>query len=441
MRALLLFVWVLTVFIVFPSKAQTVFTSLESCIRYAREHNADVAVASRNAAIAANNRQRSWYNLLPQVNAYSTLDYNFELQTQLLPAELFGGPKGTLIPVQFGTRYNLTGVVEAKVPLVSPAKWNEVKVGRLKEQQSAMELQQQQEQLNRDLTIAYYQSILAHRSWQIAQEQQLLADSLAGIVHKRFREGVAGPVEYQRSRQLALDASVTRQQQFTTWRQRLNDLRQLAGMGAADSLVIEDSLPLQTLPVAPEAFQPDQLAAVKAGRLQQEVDRALWQQDRSRNLPELSLYARYGKMAQRNKFDFGASDARWFGLGVVGLRLDIPIFQPATQRSAVRQSRLQYEISSIRSRQVQLNEDIRWNNWYEQYMQCLRSIPDARESAVLARDNYHKTLLQFEDGITGVDQAIERYKDVLETQWKSQQLLIQLYQTYILLKNYQRSET
>jgi len=432
MRGILLF---LLAGMALTVKAQVTFPSLEACIRYARQHNPDVAIAAQQAAIRENNQQRAWYQLLPKLNAYSTLDYNFILQTQLLPGELFQQEKGTMIPVQFGTRYNLSAIAEANMPLVSPTKWQDLKVARLTAAYAGMTLQQQQQEMEQQVTIAYYQSLLAHRSYSIAQEQQVMGDSLYAVVARRFREGLVSPVEAQQARQLALNALITQQQQWAEWQQRINDLRLLLQLSPGDSLRLEDTLAVATLPLSRQDWQAGNIAAISAQQLHEAVQLAQWQQSRARNLPELSIYARYGQMAQRNNFDFAASDGTWFGLGIVGLRLDIPIFDLSRQRSDVKAARLEYEVSRITHAQTALKEEIQWNNWYEQYLRCRQSLPPARETMALAMDNYHKTLLQLDNGITGTDKAIERYKDALSAQWQTQQLLIQLYQVYILLKS------
>jgi outer membrane protein TolC len=436
MRGILLFLLVCTSWM---AKAQTVFTSLEGCLRYARQHNPDIAIATRHLAIQANNLQRAWYQLLPKVSAYSTLEYNFILQTQLLPAEIFNGPKGTLIPVQFGTRYNLSAIATANMPLVSPAKWQDIKVARLQEQQADMSLQRQQQEMEQQLAIAYYQSLLAYKSYTIAATQQALADSLEAVVTRRFRQGLVSPVEQQQAQQLALNAMITQQQQWSEWQQRLNDLRLILQVPPGDSLQIADTLSVATLPIAREDWQAGNVAAIKVQQLNQEVHQAMWQQTRRRNLPELSLYSSYGKIAQRNIIDFTASDGTWFGLGVVGLRLDIPIFDLSRQRADVREAHLQYEVSQIKQEQVTLRENLQWNSWYEQYIRCRKNLPLASASMALATDNYHKTLLQYDNGIISTDKTIERYKDALQAQWQHQQLLIELYQVYILLKSETRT--
>lgn len=415
---------------------QKVFSSPDDCFRYAVSHNTQLAVAARQVKLQENNLQRAWYSLLPQVNLYSTLDYNYELPVQLLPAEVIGGQPGQLIPVQFGTRYALTGTAEAKAPLISVAKWKEIGVSKREVAEAGMALQDSRETLHRQLITAWYQLLLANKSLLIAEEQQLLADSLATVATTRLKAEVLGPVEYQRSRQLALDAALTRQQQTSTCQLRLNDLRELLQLSPSDTVIINDSLPVGAPDIHADMFRATASTAALRSTLHQQVQYARWQQERSRLLPEVSLYARYGKMAQRNSFDFTSSDGTWFGMGLAGVRIDIPLFQLTSQRSAVRDARIRYEISTMETAHTTLKEEIRWDNWYKQYAQTKASLPDAQESAALALDNYQKTLLQFNTGIIGIDPVIERYKDVLQAQWKAQQLRIELYQLYILLQTH-----
>ena len=48
----------------------------------------------------------------PQLNTSLTYNQYIELPTSLVPAEFGGGTPGTFIPIQFGTKYNVTGGID-----------------------------------------------------------------------------------------------------------------------------------------------------------------------------------------------------------------------------------------------------------------------------------------------------------------------------------------
>ena len=94
-----------------PLKAQTEIKplhsfSLNDCVAYAQKNNVQV----KNALLAIEAQVQT--NREIAAAAYPTIGTNvgstdyLKIPTSLLPAQIFGGPAGTFIPVQFGTKFN-----------------------------------------------------------------------------------------------------------------------------------------------------------------------------------------------------------------------------------------------------------------------------------------------------------------------------------------------
>jgi outer membrane protein len=96
--------------IVIPTFAQqkdtTASFSLQQAISYAQSHQISIKNAKIDEQIAINTVKKTIGIGLPQVSANATFQDFLKVPTSLVPGEFFGEPAGTLIPVQFGVKYN-----------------------------------------------------------------------------------------------------------------------------------------------------------------------------------------------------------------------------------------------------------------------------------------------------------------------------------------------
>jgi outer membrane protein TolC len=80
--------------------------SLDQAISHALTNNRSEINAGRDIEIAKKKKWETTAMGLPQINGAVNYQDNFKLQTSLLPAEIFGGPKGQFSEVTFGTKHN-----------------------------------------------------------------------------------------------------------------------------------------------------------------------------------------------------------------------------------------------------------------------------------------------------------------------------------------------
>src|ERR1044072_1967948 len=108
------------------SFAQSGQMTLQQCIQYGLSNNTGVLKSQleNQRSLEKKGETRSAY--LPQVNASVSAIDNLKLQTMILPGQFIGQP-GTKVPVQFGTKYNITGSLDATQVL-----YNQQLIGSMK---------------------------------------------------------------------------------------------------------------------------------------------------------------------------------------------------------------------------------------------------------------------------------------------------------------------
>src|ERR1700752_1240268 len=85
--------------------------TLQAAIDYATKHNSTYMNAELDMKLAEYKNREVIGVGLPQINGSVDLKDYFKIPTSLLPAQIFGGPAGTFIPVKFGTQWVATAGV------------------------------------------------------------------------------------------------------------------------------------------------------------------------------------------------------------------------------------------------------------------------------------------------------------------------------------------
>jgi outer membrane protein len=86
--------------------------SLKQCVEFGIQNNLSLQKSSLEVDKNKQKEREVLSSALPQINGSAVLNDNLNLATQLIPGEIVGKP-GTMIPVRFGTQYNLTVGVSA----------------------------------------------------------------------------------------------------------------------------------------------------------------------------------------------------------------------------------------------------------------------------------------------------------------------------------------
>ncbi len=81
----------------------------DDAVNYALSNAVQVKNALVDLRIQAQSNKEITASALPQINASGSLTDYLNIPTSLIPAEFTGGPAGTYIPIQFGTKYNASG--------------------------------------------------------------------------------------------------------------------------------------------------------------------------------------------------------------------------------------------------------------------------------------------------------------------------------------------
>lgn len=316
--------------------------TLKQSVDYALQHNTTVLNA-RLDEVAATQKVKEVIGIgLPQIDGSFQVQNFLDIPTSLIPAEIFGGPPGAFIPVQFGTKYNATTAFSASQLVFSGSYILGVKASKVYQDLAQKNTARTNIETTAEVTKAYY-TVMVN-----AERKKLLDANLARIAKLRddtkalYENGFVEKLDFDR-------ITVTYNNAATEVAnvQRLLDLslvllKYQMGMDQSANLVILDK-------IADLQFQPEIELTNKFAYSNRVEYQLLELQLRGRQLqmraervgylPTIAVFGSLQAQAFRQEFDFFARK-RWFPITVVGLQVNLPIFDGGQRHYRIQQAKI-----------------------------------------------------------------------------------------------------
>ena len=415
MRPLLIFIFILGSL---SSQAQELrLENVEGCIQYARQHNLLLQAAQRMADAASETKSMHRAALLPQLRAVSNLDYHFSLPVQLIPAEILGGEPGTYLEASFGQPYTLNMGLEASMSVLNTSLWIGTQQAAAETQAAVLQLEQSSLSTAERVARAYFLTLLSREAVKMAEDTKAANDSLLTQALHRHRNGIIEPLELNRIRHLQLESARSLEESRNVYVNNLQQLKVLLGLEQHQQLILTEQLgPDQEIKSADLTYSNTSLPDYRLKEAMVLKSKLNWQRERSKLLPELSVYARYTLQAQRQAFTFTESDQPWFTIGTAGVKLEWPIFTGFYRLSSIRKTQLQYEAATLELQNRANNLQQEQQELQANFRQSIKSTRFAREAYELGNQNYQLASLKYEAGILPLDQLINVYHEKLRAQ-------------------------
>ncbi len=392
--------WLLITCVLIPATqyAQTTRLSLQEAVDYGLKNHPQVQTATlneRSAEVTVDNRIATG---LPQVDA--KLDYqNFiELPTSLIPAEFFGGEPGTFQPVQFGTEQNVSASISASQLLFNGA-WL---VGVSAAKQYAALVKQQSKlatsDVRKNVESAYYGVLVAQRFEELLQQNISNLNKVLFEVAELNKQGFVESIDVDRLTisKITLEGQMANAQRQTALAMQF--LKFSMGMDMNTTIELTDTIgPIEEVNIAAANYlsRPEfgiMETLVTLNELNVKVNKAAY-------LPSLVAYGSYTQNAQRNEFNFFNADEPWFGIGLVGVTLSVPVFSGTMRRTNVQQAEIALE--KVRLEQYTATQGIllEVEKAKTDYQNAMSDLEVQQKNIELAQKIYNTTLIKYREGV------------------------------------------
>lgn len=411
--------------------AQQIFMSLEQYTDYAIQHNPSIQQALLNEKVEQQNHNAAISPLLPVANAKATINDNLILNTNLLPAEIFGGPAGTFKEVRFGTKYSINPSGDISLNLINAANYKNLSITRQNQSIAGANTQLTIQQVKNSLAQTYYSYLLYQNNYDFAAQNLANADSLLHITQVRYDNQFIDELDLNRSRSARLQAQNQLDQSQVLQEKALNNLKLLAGLSVTDKISIQDKLTVQDIPLADVInTNPFSRPEIQVSYLKNNVSKMTVAREKLKFIPELSVYGNYGVTGQNNTFKFADASQKWYQNGAIGMSLNVPVFAGGIKYFNVQKARLNQQIADIELKNTQLKTAKEDQDLLLDYTKAKKDLSVRREQLKIAEKNYKLALTKYRNEAINYDNLV----NIQNEQTNAQQQLLQAEADYVTVQ-------
>ena len=381
--------------------------SLRECLDFAVNNSYKAHRANLDIRESGYQKDEVRSGVLPQINANGGFDHYLALPSMVLPGEIIGQP-GAKIPVQMGTKNELSLSASLEQVVFSPSLFTGIKIAK-----NNYELQQllsvmTKEEIIFDVSNAYYDIVSNIKELEGIRYILAKQDSLYTLVKYRVEENITREIELNRMKVNLTNTKLRETHLLSAISQQKKYLQLLIGMPIEDTLELDAS---EMTPVNPPGFHT---ADPSQGRTelnilekQKSIFELQEKQEKMKYLPSLSLVVSGGYQFLSDHLKLTKDP--WFNSLFVGARLSVPIFDGFEKRSRIKQIQMLVQKMDYEIAYAQQYISMSFLNAKDQLHASYESVLTQSENMQLAEKTYQQTIMLYNEGLASI-------MDVLDTE-------------------------
>jgi len=405
----------------------TQFLSLKQCLKIGLESGQSVINARFEKDRVGFQRKETLSKGLPQLEGYGTFDDYVQLPVLMIPGEIFNQP-GTTIPVKFGTKYNLEGGFRATQLLYNQTFMVAVKLSGKYKEMSDLNYTKVCEDAVYDISKLYFLTLITIEQKHIVSNNIEYLKRLLKITESQLKTGFVRTVDFDRVKVNVENLNTELDNLTILLEQQLELLKYSIGIKKSGNIVLTDSLNIALISI--EAI-PD-----SSGNKRTEL--AILEKQKELSLinkklisagyyPTLSAYGQYYYQGQRDQFDFFEPGGnKWANVGVVGLSLNVPIFDGFEKKAKVAQAKIDYQLAQNNYDFTSRYLNIEYTNAVKKYQNAKKAIQNQQMNSRLAEKVYEQSLLQYQQGIASLSDVLNSETSLSEARSNLINAMLQL---------------
>jgi outer membrane protein len=430
-------VFVLVLFATFVNAQKINSFTVKQAADYAMQNSVQVKNALLDYQVQKQTNREITAAAYPQLSATGSFNDYLTIPTSLLPAEIAGGPAGTYFPVRFGTKYNATGGFDASQLLFD----GQVFVGLIARGVALKFYEKQteitEEMINVNVQKIYYQLVVGKKQMtsidaNIERFEKLLKDT-----KEIYKQGFAEKLDVDK-----VSVQLNNLQTEKIKIQSLLDagnagLKFLLNMPQKDSLLLTDSITEDKIKdnILADNYKYEDRKEYQFLTIAKTLNEYNVRRYKLSYLPTLAAFGTYSKNAQRTSFDFFKGGS-WFTTSLVGLRLNVPIFDGFARSSRVQKAKIEVQRTNNNMEQLRSSID---NDVVQARLKITAAVvtmDNQKKNIELAEKVYNTTKIKYEQGL-GNNQEI--YNAQAELKVAQNNYYSALYDAIIAKIDYQKA--
>lgn len=370
----------------------------------------------------------------PQGDINASFTNNNQLPVSILPAEAVGGTPGEFVELQFGLQYVTESKAYIDFKVFNLGGWENNKLAKINIDLTQTENKISLKNFLENVSNLYFNIVTLQEQSKSTQSNLEVAKTLFDISSQKFEHG-------QISQQDLNDSKIN----LLTTQDNLEKIRfQLE----------KEYLSLKILCDIPEATEiaiiQEVYEKVEADQLQVEWNPLEWNNAVAREAFAISNL-RKTKFAQVPTVSFFVSNTRqrfsteknlvnnsfdWIPSNFFGFKLNIPL-PTSNNVSEIVKAKHDVKIAKNNSESSKIQSELLIKTLESDYAKAIFNSRNQREIYKLRRDSYEKALLNYQEGIVGMDRMMDAFNDMVNSNYNliASEIAIQVNESKIDIHN------
>ena len=383
--------------------SETTRFTLDEAITYALENNQRVKNARLEEEIADRQVGEILADGLPQVNANASLMHNYKIQQTLIESDGSfppGVPAGETVPLEFGIPYTSGFDVGLSQMVFDGSFFIGLEAARTFTQLSKKDHIKTKIDIAEAVSKAYFGVLVNRERLSLVERNYSRLDSLLRDTQTMFDNGVAEKIDVNRVKVQFNNVKVEKDNY-----QQVVDLSESIlkfQMGLKPSTSIDLADDIQSIDYfdfeLSKDFSYEKRIEYSQMNIQKELNELDIKNVRVKYYPKIDLIANYGRNTGNTSFGDVFSD-QWFGVGAIGLRASMPIFDGLRKRRQVQQRQLKGQQIDYSLNLLENNIDVEIEQALITYNRQIEMMEAQRENMELSQEVYEVTKIKYGEGV------------------------------------------
>lgn len=374
---------------------------------YAIKNSAQVKNALLDIQVQRQTNKEVTAMAFPQVNGNVSINNFLSIPTSLIPAEFTGGPPGTFIPIKFGTKFNASFGVDLQQLLFDGQVFVGLQAKRTALDFASKNAEVTQEMIKANVYKIYYQLVVGYKQIESIDANISRFEKLLHDTREIYKNGFAEKLDVDKVEVQLNNINTEKLKAQNQLEAGLEALKFLMSMPQKDKLILTDSLTEEELRtnILNENYNYSDRKEFQLLSLGATLNEFNIRRYKLSKIPTVSGFINYSTNAQRKAFDFFKGGGDWFPTSLVGLKVNIPIFDGGARNARIEKAKLELQKTNNNIEQLKLSIDNDVEQSRLKMKNALATMETQKRNIVLAEQVYRTTKLKYEQGL-GSNQEI-----------------------------------
>lgn len=405
--------------LVFRLPGQAPSYTLDAAVQYAYDNSLTVRNAQLQLIDAEAQIDERFADGLPQVNGSAGYQYFFKVPLLPLPDAFAASiPPGQEVPdgLAFQLRNNFTAGVGLNQMVFDGSFFVGVRAARTYRNFVEEDLEAKKQEARYQVIQAYLPALQVTETLTTLEKNLRTVNKLRTETQALYEAGFVEQLDVDRLSLTIANLETERdnlQQQMGVVK---NALKLAMGYPVNEPIELEEDMASLTLANAEalltEAVDYRRRAAYRVAAIGEDLGQLNIDQFRSRYLPSLFASASYQQQFQGNNFN----DGFWAPTGVVGLNLNVPIFDGFRKRAQIDRAEVQLETNRNQRKDFERLIDFEVENARTNYRTATRRVGSQENNLALAQRIYDTTQIKYREGVGSSIELVQAEQSLFDSQ-------------------------